>query len=192
MHKIYFTASLRGIQYYFHNYQAIYKCLSDLGCEHLDKEILTLNKSKYYTSLERRGHRESNVLYEKKIKVIQEANVCIFEVSIQSLSIGFQIQRSLDYHKPTILLHLPGNTPHFLKGMNNDKIVTVEYRLENLSDVVKSAFEFALTKREQRFNFFINTELLTHLEDVSSKKGLTKSNYLRSLIEKDMPKKKRN
>ncbi len=186
MHKIYFTASLRGIQYYLHNYQEIYRCLEELGCEHLDKEILTLNKSKYYSSLERKGSKEFHKLYEKKIKAIQEASMCVFEVSIQSLSIGFQVQRALDYHKPTVLLYLPENTPHFLKGMENDKIIAAEYTSENLSEVVKKAYEEALSKRDQRFNFFISTELLTHLEDASAKKGITKSNYLRSLIEKDM------
>lgn len=66
MHKTYFTASLRGVQYYLHNYQEIYKHLAELGCEHLDKEILTLNKSKYYSSLERKGSKEFHKLYEKK------------------------------------------------------------------------------------------------------------------------------
>lgn len=186
--KVYFTASLRGMQFYEQYYNKIYSEIEKLGYIHLDKEIFTLNRIRYYNELETIGRDAHVDLYRRKMKALQLADICVFEVSLHSLSIGFQIEKALNYLKPTIVLYLEDNKPYFLDGIDNDKLILSSYNNKNMNKVLKDCFEIAQKKKEQRFNFFLSPELLIHLDEASKKKGLTKSMYVRNLIEKDMDK----
>ena len=86
------------------------------------------------------------------------------------------------------MLYLEDNKPYFLDGIDNDKLILSSYNNKNMNKVLKDCFEIAQKKKEQRFNFFLSPELLIHLDEASKKKGLTKSMYVRNLIEKDMDK----
>lgn len=181
--KVYFTASLRGVQFYKEYYEKIFHFIEKLGHTHLDKEILTLNSVQYYSELEYKGHDADVDLYNRKMRTLQQADVCIFESSFHSLSIGFQIEKALYYLKPTIVLYLDNNKPHFLEGIENEKLIISAYKTSNVHKVLRESIAKANKKKEQRFNFFLSPELLTYLEETSKKKGLTKSRYIRSLIE---------
>ncbi len=183
--KVYFTASLRGMQFYEQYYNKIYSEIEKLGYIHLDKEIFDLNRVQYYSELETTGREQNVDLYKRKIKSLQKADVCVFEVSLHSLSIGFQIEKALNYLKPTIVLYLEENKPYFLDGVDNEKLILSSYNSKNIHDVLKKCFEIAQKKKEQRFNFFLSPDLLNYLEEASRKKGTTKSMYVRNLIEKD-------
>ncbi len=186
--KVYFTASLRGVQFYEQYYKKIYDEIEKLGYVHLDKEIFTLNRIRYYNDLETIGRDAHVDLYRRKMKALQDADVCIFEVSLHSLSIGFQIEKALNYLKPTIVLYLEDNNPYFLDGVENEKLILSSYTSKSIHKVLTECFEIAQKKKEQRFNFFLSPDLLIHLEEASKKKGVTKSMYVRSLIEKDREK----
>lgn len=90
--------------------------------------------------------------------------------------------------KPTVVLYLQENIPYYLDGAQNDKLILKSYEESNLDSKVAEAFEIATKQREQRFNFFINPDLLGYLDDVTKQKGVTKSTYLRTLIEQDRAK----
>ncbi|MBP6993778.1 hypothetical protein KBB12_00870 [Candidatus Woesebacteria bacterium] len=183
--KVYFTASLRGTQFYEQYYLKIYNAIEKLGHTNLDDEIFTLNRTKYYSELETMGRQADLVLYKKKMKQLQQADVCVFEVSLHSLSIGFQIEKAIHYLKPTIVLYLEENKPYFLDGIEDEKFILRSYNDSNIQEVLKECFDIAQKKKEQRFNFFLSPELLNYLESASKKKGSTKSNYIRNLLEKD-------
>lgn len=186
--KVYFTASLRGVQFYEQYYKKTYDEIEKLGHVHLDKEILRLNRVRYYHDLETTGHDAHLDLYKRKMKTLQDADVCVFEVSLHSISIGFQIEKALNYLKPTIVLYLEDSKPYFLDGVENEKLILGSYNNNNIHKVLKECFEIAQKKKEQRFNFFLSPDLLIHLEEASKKKGVTKSMYVRNLIEKDREK----
>jgi hypothetical protein len=188
--KVFFTASLRGKQYYLHNFERIYKAISDNGYENLDEEILSLKISEFYEKLEHQGRNAFVDLYNKKIERIQKADICIFETSLHSHSIGFEIHKSLEYMKPTIGLYLKNNIPHFLAGIKHDKFLLYEYDDISLEKVIKKALKEASNIRDKRFNFFISPNLLNYLDKISVNYRLTKSAYIRNLIIDDM--KKRN
>ena len=183
--KVYFTASLRGTQFYEQYYRQIYNEIESMGYTHLDNEILTQNRTQYYNELETAGRKADLDLYKKKIKQLQRADICVFEVSLHSLSIGFQVEKAIHYLKPTIVLYRGDNKPYFLDGIEDEKFILRSYNDENLHEILKECFEIAQKKKEQRFNFFLSPELLNYLESASKKKGTTKSNYIRNLLEKD-------
>jgi hypothetical protein len=176
------------MQFYEQYYRKIYDGIEKMGYIHLDREIFTLNRTNYYSELETTGRAAHMDLYKKKIKSLQKADVCIFEVSFHSLSIGFQIEKAINYLKPTIVLYLEGNEPYFLEGVENEKLILRPYNSKNMQQVLKDCLDIAQKKKEQRFNFFLSPVLLTYLEETSKRRGVTKSMYVRNLIENDMTK----
>lgn len=183
--KVYFTASLRGMQHYSQYYKEIFEALMELNCEHMDDEIFTLNRVSYYSELNKGGKKLHMDLVSRKMNAIYDSQICIFEVSAQSLSIGLQIQKSLDLHKPTLVIYMQDNIPYFLEGLSNEKLVILDYRPNNIKEVLENGLKLAFAKKDNRFNFYISMEHLTYLEEASKAKNITKSTYLRNLLEQD-------
>ncbi|MCX6732629.1 MAG: hypothetical protein NTV98_03760 [Candidatus Roizmanbacteria bacterium] len=179
--KIFFTASLRGQEDYGKHYKKIFSLIEDLGYVSLDDEILKLTPS-YYDNIQKQGRDAYVDLYERKIKKLQTADICIFECTLPSLSIGYLIQKALDFNKPVVILYLNDNTPQFISGINEDKLIVKKYTEATLTQVVNSAFEEAKHLQDKRFNFFISPDLLTYLEKASKKEGITKSTFIRNLL----------
>lgn len=180
--KIFFTASQRGKAQFGKNYERIQEAVRNNGYVLLDDDILANNADELFAALEKGDHKKQVEFYNKKIDSIKRADLCIFEASVHSLSIGFVIQKALELNKPTIVFYVDGNRPIFFSGVENEKLILQEYDENNLEKKVKLAFEEALHLREKRFNFFISPQLLTYLEGASKKEGITKSTFIRNLI----------
>ncbi len=188
--KVFFTASARGTVFYAHYYKLIYDELEKLHHTNLDNDILTLHSVSYYHNLEKQGEKAQKELYKKKLSSLQKADLCIFEVSLPSTSLGFLTAKALESHKPTIALYLTTNNPYFLNGIHDDKLVMSAYEEKTIRKVVQNACIQAQKKRDQRFNFFINTDLIGYLEKAAQEEKVSKSLYIRKLLEQDMKKKK--
>lgn len=180
--KVFFTASQRGKKYFDENYQKIYQIIESFGNLLLDDDILIIPESNFYQKLSAGGKEATKKLYEQKIKSIQEADVCVFEASIPSVSIGYQIRKSLELNKPTVILYFKNNPPHFLLGAKEEKLIVRSYTDRNLKQVVKEVLVEVSKLRDKRFNFFIGTDLLNYLEETSRKMKITKSTFIRNLI----------
>jgi len=106
----------------------------------------------------------------------------VFYCSFGSLSIGFIIERSLEFNKPTIVLYYKDNLPFFLSGIKDEKVIVMKYDDDTIVQVVEKALQIASELRDKRFNFFISPELLSYLESSSKKEGVTKSLFIRNLL----------
>ncbi len=179
--KVFFTASLRGQDEFGKFYHAIFKDVELMGFKNLDDEILKLPAS-YYESIQKQGKHAFIDLYQRKIRAVQEADICIFEGSMPSLSIGFLIQKALDFNKPTIILYYDKNTPQFISGIDEEKLIVKQYLEKDLKEVLKAAIEEAKHLQDKRFNFFISPDMLNYLEKASKAEGITKSTFIRNLI----------
>lgn len=186
--KIFFTASLRGAKDFTKYYKEIYDTIEALGHKNLDHEIFQLSSKDYYDLIEKEGRKAYVDLYKRKIKNIQEADLCIFEASLHSSSIGFEIQKALELNTPTLVLYYDDNIPHFLIGADDDKLIVKSYNENNLKDILKAAIDELQEIRDKRFNFFISPRLLTYLEEASKKTGVTKSTFIRNLLNEHMKK----
>ena len=180
--KVFFTASQRGKKQFGMMYKKMQSFIQKNKYTLLDDDIFTKEPAELYKALESGDHAVQVDFYHRKINTIKEADVCIFEVSTQSLSLGFIIQKALELNKPTIVLFMKGYHPHFLDGVENEKIVQQEYEEASLEKKVGESLEKALNLREKRFNFFISPALLTYLESASKMEGITKSTFIRNLI----------
>ncbi len=180
--KIFFTASQRGKKQFGTLYTKIHDLVTKSGYVTLQDDILSDAPEDLYKALESGDHKTQTDFYNKKIDMIQKSDMCIFETSTHSLSIGFIIQKALEFNKPTIVLYIKDHKPLFFSGVDNEKLILQEYDEKNLETQLSSAIQDALHLREKRFNFFISPSLLSYLEQSSKKEGITKSTFIRNLI----------
>ena len=163
-------------------FKKIYDAIEKLGYTLLDKYLLKNSMADHYKRFEERGDEYYHEFYEKTISYIKQADINIFECSSPSLGLGYQIEKSLQFNKPTIVLYLEGHVPHFLVGVDEDKLVIKVINEKNLLETLTSAINEARNKADKRFNFFISPALLTYLENESRNQNITKSTFIRSLI----------
>lgn len=181
--KIFFTASQRGKKQFGKSYKRIINFITSSGYSTLQDDILSdEDPENLYKALESGDHKVQTEFYNKKIDAIQKSDLCVFEASTHSLSIGFVIQKALEFNKPTIVLYIENHKPLFFSGVDNEKLILQEYDEKNLEKQLDSAIQDALHLREKRFNFFISPGLLSYLEHTSKKEGITKSTFIRNLL----------
>lgn len=183
--KVFFTATYSGINQFNSSYQKIFSLLEEFGLTNVDEEIKDITYNKYINYIKKsKANQEQSV--NLTITQIKKADICVYEVSAHSLGVGFIIQKSLELCKPTIILYQKGFTPYFLAGVKDEKLIICEYQEKNLKRVLKSALALAKERRDKRFNFYLSTKLLEHVDTLSQEEGVTKSKIMRDIILRDM------
>ncbi len=180
--KVFFTASHRGKNKFGTYYEKIYKLLAELGFKHLSDTVVSVSSAKYYDILDLEGREGYVKEYTRILNTIREADIILFESSYPSLGSGFMIQKSLEMNKPVIAMYLKDNIPTFLAGIQDEKFQLVEYTENTLDQVIRDAVEKAQSLADKRFNFFISPSLLSYLNKASKEEGVTKSTFIRNLI----------
>lgn len=180
--KVFFTASQRGKKYYEKYYNQIFDALKKNNFYLIDDEIVKVSGKEFYDELEKGGRNANISLYKKNLKNLQQADINVFEASLHSLSIGYMINKSIDFNKPTVVFYFKENIPHFLVGIESDKLIISSYDEKNIEKLVTDTLKQAEQIRDKRFNFFINPDLLNYLEREAKRQGVTKSTFIRTLI----------
>ena len=180
--KIYFTASARGLSQLKTSYKDIYDSIDKLGHSNIDKFIPDI----YQRSKNSSVNDEQAKLFGKHMNKIKSADVVVLEISINSLSIGYVLQKALEIGKPVIALYLRGHDPFFATGIDNEKLQVIEYSEDNILETLKHAINYAQDKQDTRFNFFISPKHQNYLDWISKTRKIPRSVYLRDLIESDM------
>ncbi|NTU72651.1 hypothetical protein HGB07_00530 [Candidatus Roizmanbacteria bacterium] len=180
--KVFFTASYKSRELYSKHYKKIYDSIAAYGYVHLNEDIVSVTTKQFYDSAEYGGRDAMVEFYNENIKKMQEADINIFEISVHSYGVGFLIQKSLEYNKPTIVFHLSDSPPYFLMGLKDEKLIIKSYTDKTIKKVVQDTLNAAREKRDKRFNFFISPKLLVYLENTSKGLGVTKSKFIRNLI----------
>lgn len=180
--RVYFTSSMRGKNFFERHYKEICQEIKNLGYQLQTDELLTNTVRDFYNKLEKSGRKAHVKLYKERLKFIRQADICVYECTIHSLSIGFLILKSLEMGKPTIVLYFKKNIPYFLVGIEEEKLIIKSYNNKSLKKNIKEVFVEAKKRRDKRFNFFISPEQLNYINTISKNKEITKSTFIRSLI----------
>lgn len=179
--KIYFTASIVGKKHYIKHYLKIIEILKKLN--HQVKSDHIIKASENQINMQAKTDREK---FHKQLKKwIIETDCVVVETSFPSISVGFEISLALNLGKPVLLLHT-NEAPTLLSSYDNEKLICARYRMDELKDILGDFINYVRGKTEQRFTFFISSEIANFLEEISRKKRIPKSVYIRSLIEKKM------
>lgn len=183
--KVYFSSSLRAKKFYQEHFEQIYQTIKDLGYQHTSDFLIKADPNEYY---KHQKGKQFAKLYKILISQIKKADICIFEVSLHSLGIGYCINLALDMGKPVIALCLQGKEPIFFQNMQNERFILSEYNRKNLKKVLKNSLDIAKELIDIRFTFFITSKINNFLSWISKNKKIPRAVYLRQLVEKEMKK----
>lgn len=184
---IYFTAAISQNDLYGKNYQQIIQCLEKLGHKVIHEHITKTSLEDILGSSveDRKAH------YKKVMSWINKVDLVVAELSFPStLNVGHEVSLALEKSKPVIGLYVPERDSAFFEGIQSDRFVYEEYDEENLERILQSAIQFAQDQSDTRFNFFVFPQHVAYLDEVSRKRKIPKSVYLRELIEQDKRKNK--
>lgn len=181
--NIYFTASIVGKKKYLTNYNAIIEVLKKNGNSVASDHII--NTSENVINLQSEFKREQ--FHKKLRKWIMDAQCMVVETSFPSISVGFEISLALNLNKPVLVLYT-NEAPTLLSGYNDEKMICEHYCLQNVLGIIDDFLNYVKGMSEHRFTFFITTEMNQFLEEISKKKKMPKSVYLRQLIDSERKK----
>jgi len=128
--------------------------------------------------------------HRKTTAAIKSAEVCIFEVSSHSLSVGYLVNFALENGKVVILLTQNKSLPTIFRTIQSDKLITVVYDATSVEKSLREALEKAREVSDVRFNFFVSPKILSYLDWVAKHRMIPRSVFLRDLIEREMRKDK--
>jgi hypothetical protein len=182
--KVYFTASITYRNKYINEYSSIIKVIKELGHEYL--EAYDVLNRKLSQVLKTDADLQQSY-YKKWQRTIAKADIAIVEASFPStVHIGFEIAHLLERGKPTIILYTKGNNPTLASEYHSQRAIKLEYSVDTLKDDLKWGLEEAEQMLNRRFTFFISPNIDAFLNKIMKQKGLSKSEYIRELIEKNM------
>lgn len=184
--KVYFSVSPKAKTDLGKVYKIIFDEISRLGYQHVSEEAIHEDEDTFYEEMEKGGKDTHQNLFKQKTKFIQSADINVFDLSAGGVGLGFNVEKSLELNKPTIVVYHGDNVPFFLSGIDDDKFILVGYTEKNAKKIIKESLEVARERRDKRFNFFISPRLLDYLEKASGTEGVTKSKFIRNLIVKKM------
>jgi hypothetical protein len=129
-------------------------------------------------------------VFDEAIKAIKSADVLVAEISTPSTGVGQQIAYSINNKVPVIaLVNENAKEPsRFTLGTESELLNIVSYNETNLTGKLKINLDKLLTRKFAKFNFISTREINNYLEIESKRKNMSKSRYLRMLIEEKMGK----
>jgi len=187
--KLYFSAARAYREKFGKHYEDIIKVLSATEYKVVDNGRLR-SPSGAFNNLNK---SEKMVLYKTMLKNIEKADICVFEASFPStVHIGHEITVALSKGKPVVVLYTTGCEPILFHGIEDNRIIWVEYSETDLVDKLADALDQARKIVDVRFNFFVSPKILSYLDAVAKKRMIPRSVFLRNLIEREMKKDKAN
>jgi len=179
--KVYFTASVRGVGEYGDNYRKIYDGLVAMGGEQVDDFVVSeeARKKKF------RSYEEQVELFRWVNSCIREADLVVLELTVPSLSMGFIIREALERNKPVVGMYLPEHEPSIVMGVTNQRLRLLEYTMENVVERLEEVVREMVDLTEHRMTVIMPSDIMKRLNMVAEK-GVSKSDYIRELIRKDM------
>ncbi len=181
--KIYFTGSLHNKDIDKQVYSKIVEQLKSLGHKVIADHIL--NPS--IKDIELQKPSELHVYYKKMNNALVSSEAMVCEVSYPStINIGHEVSLALDKGIPIVALYQKNRAPGISQGIVSDKLILLEYAVDDVRSVLEYSLEEADAQMDVRFNFFVSPEISTYLDTISKKKRVPRAVYLRRLIEVDM------
>ncbi len=180
--KVYFGTSPRIKKRYPKTISKIYRLIEESGHTHTSDFVIGVEPDEFYS----RSEKEYQEHHWKTLRDIKEADICVFEASLHSLSVGYLMNLSLDLGKPVIVLVREQLRPPVLQSLKSDNLLFVDYNEKTLEKKLKLVLRKAANRLDVRFNFFVTPKILAYLDWLSRKKRIPRAVYLRNLIERDM------
>jgi hypothetical protein len=185
--KIFFTVSKSGLPELTANCNLIKKELTNRGV----KVIATFDKS-YWKGTPWEKVTSHLSISEDKYRYVHDsavrraifrADAVVIEASHSSFRLGFEAFFALSQQKPVLVLSQFKNYNHLIDQPN---LFGAKYTPFTLPDEIEKFLRHVRkNKLRNRFNLFISDYQRKHIEEAAKHYGVSKSDYLRKLIETD-------
>lgn len=190
--KIFLTVSKTGQATFARAYHEVLKELQEQGARVEATFVKTyLNKTPKLKKVKDLASSEDNFRYVHYSAVRQSifrADAVVIEASYPSFRLGFEAFFALVSQKPVLVLSKFRNYGHFIDQPN---FFGARYTSFTLPDEIEKFLSHVQKyKLRNRFNLFISDLHRKHLRQAAEHYKVSKSDYLRKLIETDMKGKK--
>jgi hypothetical protein len=180
--KVFFDTSPRNIQLLKGNCQKIYNEIASLGHIHV-RGMIRFAEDPFYQSSEYDWDKH----YQQILNSLRASDIAVFEVSTSSMSVGQLLQQALDLNKPVIALYTGKLKNTFLDGFvsSEKRFVLLEYSRDDITTTLQYAFSYMHDLLDTRFTMIMPYDIASYLQSIS-KKGINRSEFIRTLIREKM------
>lgn len=183
--KVYFSASLLGKEEYSKEYKTIIKFIHDLG--HTSYADHVMNRDAKEVAKHTKDQHERD--YRRTREQIEKSDVMIVEATYPSIGVGHTISMALQMYKSILVLYRSPENPHGLLLGDPERLLTIKKydpkEPQKLKEILKTFLEHAQKKLLRiRLNLMIDEEQDEYLNLISQTRGISKSNFIRQLIDK--------
>lgn len=183
--KVYFNASLAGKEKYQKEYETIIKTMTRLGHTVYADHVISRNAKVVSTQSKEEHERD----YRRTRELIEKSDVMVVEATYPSIGVGHIISIALQNYKSVLILYRSSEAPHGMLVGDPDRLIFIKkYSLEQpekLKEILDKFLNVAKKKLlNVRFNMMIDREEEEYLDTVSHVRGISKSDFVRQLIDK--------
>lgn len=182
--KIYFNASLAGRE----KYQADFDSIVAI-CQQLGHQVIYQHMQRDYRQVNQQSRSEHERDFQQAKAEIKSADVMLVEASYPSIGVGHLLTLALQMYKP--ILVLDQNTPHGLLIGDLNRLITIRKYIKtdknNTKTIINSFIKKSKSKLlQKRFNFMLTINQDSFLDGISQQQNISKANYIRRLIDKNI------
>jgi len=131
---------------------------------------------------------EEENLKDEGIEAVGRSDLVIADVSVPSSSVGYQIGVALSKKIPVLCLYSEESgvkrPPQVIEAIRSPLLVIDSYKTGDIKSKIKAFLKNIPSKSLIKFNFIISEEIADYLYWGSSTKGISKSDFLRDVVEK--------
>ncbi len=183
--KIGFLTSHRGQKQFEKEHRKIIEVLEKKGHEVLHSMDMSIEKLLSISYMEREK------VFIQFYESLEECELIFAECSLQSTQVGFGLAHLRAKGKPIVLLSLKGADPTLTPTKeevysNVQNMMVYEYTYETIRTVIDNAFTYMEPHLDKRFTIIFPAHLLAKVEEITKRKKIPKSVYIRQLIEKTL------
>lgn len=185
--KIFLTVSKTGVKKYHRKYYAVLQELERQGAIVEATFVKTyLNKKPNLKKVKDLSISENTYRHVHDFAVrksIFRSDGVVIEASYPSFRLGFEAFYALSQQKPVLVLSTLNNYAHLIDQPNFFGSKYSDFTLPD--EIEKFINHVKKYKLRNRFNLFISEKQKEHLGNLSRRYGVSMSDYLRGLIDKD-------
>lgn len=130
--------------------------------------------------------REVKEWYTTWTHYVTAADAVVVEGSYpSSIHVGFEMGAIAMRSKPIIVLYYEGHDPVFIHDLHYRRLIKSDYTKENLHEVIDWCLGELEHTVNRRFTFYVSLEIDEYLTRVMQQDDMSRSEYIRGLIERD-------
>ncbi|MBI3887726.1 hypothetical protein HY310_01515 [Candidatus Microgenomates bacterium] len=181
--KVFYTASFTGKEKYQKQYDWVRNAIKANKVE-----LVSPEEGNYLNMLSEKEQLAivdlKKIHYEAIRRGIEWADAVIIEISQEDFQLGHEATLAIQAQKYVLCLSVNEN---FSQKIDNRFFKGAQYGELTIDEIVENFLkEAGKNLLSQRFNMFLSASQIQQLEAAAQKYGVNKSEYIRSLIEKDL------